>query len=354
MQDTLVEPPFGGAPADEQRYLAMLTDGLLTAGSPMSSIPDGSFGRTAVFAMGFGTGAEVDYATLASMVAKGETLGFGQVFHGDNAGTIDKFYSSALASAIGFTTVFDPVLEFFAGEHAHVDFHVTSAEDALFITGQGMDFNDDNWSFHLHGPGGLMAYGDAMGSHPHSDGHGGPAPHVTVTRGGGRLSLVLQRNNAAADCWVGRWRLMAAYKARRLDAMLMPEIGEWLFPVSAGPVRGPRYSRLLQRPAARKARRNVVRRARHALDTMPVGSNHNDQEACDLLLNIHARTALRFTLRAETALVAAGDELKIVLEDGVLTGAAVTSRAFGRLIAPTADLAAVVASLKPSDVPEAP
>ena len=39
-QNTLVESPFGHVPADEQRYLAMLTDGLLTAGSPMSSIPD--------------------------------------------------------------------------------------------------------------------------------------------------------------------------------------------------------------------------------------------------------------------------------------------------------------------------
>ena len=57
----------------------------------------------------------------------------------------------------------DPVIEFFAGEHAHVDFHATSAEDAFLITVQGMDYIDDNWSFALHGPDGSMVYGDATG-----------------------------------------------------------------------------------------------------------------------------------------------------------------------------------------------
>jgi hypothetical protein len=61
---TLVSPPFGWLPADERRYLAMLTDGLLTSGAPLASIPNGSLANTAVFAMGFGTGADVDYATL--------------------------------------------------------------------------------------------------------------------------------------------------------------------------------------------------------------------------------------------------------------------------------------------------
>src|SRR5262249_16186701 len=98
VRNTLVAPPFGGIPADEPRYLAMLTDGLLTSGSPMSSIPDGSFAPTAVFAMGFGTGADVDYATLQSMVDKGRTLGTQQVFHGEPPQTIDKFYSNTIPS----------------------------------------------------------------------------------------------------------------------------------------------------------------------------------------------------------------------------------------------------------------
>ena len=92
------------------------------------------------------------------MVAKGATLTTQQVFHGENAGTIDKFYSNALAAAIGFTTVFDPVMELFAGEHTHIEFNATSAEDCFLITAQGMDFDDDNWTFQLIG----MAEGCSM------------------------------------------------------------------------------------------------------------------------------------------------------------------------------------------------
>ncbi|AMY07773.1 hypothetical protein LuPra_00954 [Luteitalea pratensis] len=71
VHSTLVAAPFGNLPADERRYLAMLTDGIRTSGALMSSIPDGSFADTVVFGMGFGTGADVDYATIASMAAKG-------------------------------------------------------------------------------------------------------------------------------------------------------------------------------------------------------------------------------------------------------------------------------------------
>ena len=352
VQNTLVEPPFGGLPADEQRYLAMITDGLLTSGSPMSSIPDGSFSRTAVFAMGFGTGADVDYATIASLVAKGRTLTTPQVFHGENAGTIDKFYSNALAAVIGFEIIFDPVIELFAGEHQHVDFYATSADDSFLITAQGMDFDDGNWSYHLHGPNGLMLYGDD-GRHQHDEGchHCCPPPTVTATRANGRLSLVVQRGTAGAECWVGKWHLMVAYKARQMDAMLMPEIGEWLFPVSAGPVRGARYARLLQSPGQRAAKRNVARRALHTLDAVPTSTNRNNREACDAVVNIYARTSLRIRLQPETRLVSPGGELSITINSDVSTGKAVTSRAFGRLISPTVDLATVAARIKPADIP---
>jgi hypothetical protein len=56
---------------------------------------------------------------------------------------IDKFYSQALAAAIGFTPVVDPVVELFEGEHTHLEFTATSAEDAFFLTAQGMDFDDE-------------------------------------------------------------------------------------------------------------------------------------------------------------------------------------------------------------------
>ena len=58
---------------------------------------------------GFWDASRSGLSNPKSMVAKGKSLGFTQVFHGENAGTIDKFYSNALARAIGFTTVFDPV-----------------------------------------------------------------------------------------------------------------------------------------------------------------------------------------------------------------------------------------------------
>jgi len=351
---TLVDPPFGRVPADEPRYLAMLTDGLLTAGAAMSSIPNNSFGETAVFAMGFGTGADVDYATLASMVAKGRTLATTQIFHGENAGTIDKFYSNALARAIGFTAVFDPVIELFAGEHIHLDFDVTSAEDSLLITVQGMDFVDHNWEFHLHGPGGYMAYGDAAG-HAHSSaksGHDCCLPDVTATRGNGRLSLVMQRDNADASCWVGRWRLMVAYKARQLDAMVMPNLGDLLFPVSAGPVRGPRFSRLLIAPRKRVATRNVNIKSAHRLDGRPLGTNHNDNEACSAVVNIYARSRLQFELVPRTKDLHAGAELAIAISVNVLQGNITTQRTLARLVAPAHDLASAVAAIKSKDVPK--
>lgn len=354
VQDTLVEPPFGHIPLDEQRYLAMLTDGLLTVGSPMSSIPDNSFAQTAIFAMGFGIGSDVDYSTLTSMVGKGKSLDTPQVFHGENAGTIDKFYSHALAQAIGFSTVFDPVLELFAGEHAHLDFQVTTADDMFLITAQGMDFDDDSWTFHLHGPGGYMVYGDGIG-HQHSPtmvGHNGSRPDVVSTRANGRLSLVLQRNNADDRSWLGNWRLMVAYKARTLDAMVMPTIGELILPVSAGPVRGPRFSRLLIPPKSRQSTRSVNVKSAHRLDEEPLSTNRNDNEACSVVINISARTRLRMDLLPKVKLASSGDGLEIEIISHVLAGNAVSGRTFARLIAPDHDVSALVASAKPAKIPK--
>ena len=347
VQNTLVETPFGHVPADEQRYLAMLTDGLLTDGAPMSSIADGSFAETAVFAMGFGTGADVDYATLQSMVDKGLTLPTQQLFHGENAGTIDKFYSDALAHAIGFTGVIDPVLELFEGEHAHIDFQATSADDAFFITVQGMDFSDASWTISLHGPEGLMAYED--GASPMHMLHGrmeaGCVPHVEATRGAGRLSLIMQRDNADDGCWVGNWRLMVAYKARLLDAMLMPTIAELLWPVAAGPVRGPRYSRLLVDPGKRLATRNITQaKPANRLDDFPLSTNRNDLPACNAVVNIYARTRLQIELVPRVTKRQAGSPFSIGVRTQVLQGNATTTRSFARLAAPTVDLAAAVRS----------
>ncbi|GAA4454164.1 hypothetical protein GCM10023189_20290 [Nibrella saemangeumensis] len=339
VQNTLVEPPFGGVPADEQRYLAMLTDGVLTTGSPMSSIPDGSLNRTAIFAMGFGTGLDVDYATLASMVAKGRTLATPQVFHGENAGTIDKFFSNALAAAIGFTNIFDPVLELFEGEHTHLSFTATSADDAFYLTAQGMDFIDKNWSFTLHGPNGQVLYGNQDSHSEHAAcNHCCQTPDITARRANGRLSMIIQRGNVSKACWVGHWELMISYKARQLDKMMMPELGELLFPVSAGPIKGERYVRLLSRPAARKATRNILSKSLHGLDARAVSTNSNNREACHIVVNIYARTNLKLNLELGSQLIRRGDELKLTVVNDITLGSIRTQSSFARLISPAFDL----------------
>lgn len=351
VQATLVQPPFGGLPADERRYLAMLTDGILTSGSPFSAIPNGSLSRTAVFAMGFGTGAEVDYATLQTMVDKGVTLTTQQVFHGENAGTIDKFYTNALARAMGFTAVFDPLIQLFGGEHTHVEFSATSADDAFLITAQGMDFVDDNWRFHLMAPDGSMVYADPMdaghGKHgAHGCGHCCRTPHATVTRGNGRLTVMLQRDSADHECWVGTWKLLAAYKTRRTDIMMMPSLGAVLFPLAAGPARGPRYSRLLQPPTRRTAPRNFPQAPRHGLDELPVSTNRTE-DACDLVVNIYAQTRLQLELTPDARVIRAGDALGIQVIPQMFQGAVTDLRGFARLAGPAADLAPVLRKATP-------
>jgi hypothetical protein len=341
----LVDPPFrrvGG----ERRYLAMFGDGLSTAGAGLASIPDHSLAGTAVFAMGFGVGSNASYSNLASMVAKGVPLGIPQVSHGENAGTIDKFFSNALAHAIGFTTIFDPVFELFEGEHVHVAFDVTSAEETLLLTIQGMDFDDGNWTFHLHGPGGFMAYGMEEGAAHAHDGSCAHAccrrPDVAASRANGRACIVLQRDNADDACWVGEWRLMVAYRAPQLDAMVMPNIGELIQPMSAGPVRGPRYSRLLVEPRERVPVRNIRGEPRHRLDERTAGTNHGDRSACMVVVNIQGRSRLRMELVPTGSDLRTGCELGFALEVEALQGNVTIDRAFARMLSPTHDLAAAV------------
>ena len=226
--------------------------------------------------MGFGTGADVDYATLDALVDKGVALGSTQVFHGENVGAIDKFYSQALAAALGFTPVMDPVTELYAGEHEHLEFTATSADDVFFVTAQGMDFEDSTWSYQLIAADGEVAWSDgSLPGHSHGAGaaHGGRRPLVTVRRRRGRLSLFLRRDNADAAAWVGTWRLLVAWRVRGLDRMVMLDNGELMFPVAAGPVRGPRYARLLVKPARRAAARSVRTKPRHRLDVRPTSTN---------------------------------------------------------------------------------
>ncbi len=355
VQHTLVEPPFGGRPVDEQRYIAMFTDGIATSGSPLSAIAAGSLNRTAVFAMGFGTGLDVDYATLAEVVAKGRPLATQQVFHGENAGTIDKFFSNALAAAIGFTSVFDPVIELYEGEHAHLSFTATSADDAFYLTAQGVDFTDKHWSFTLHGPNGQVVYGNHQGHQHHADAchHCCPAPDITALRANGRLSMIIQRGNAGKDCWVGSWELMIAYKAQRLDRMMMPELGELLFPVSAGPIKGARYARLLTRPDLRTPTRKVFGQRAHNLDNRAVSTNSSNKPACSVVVNVYARTNLKVNLTLNTPMVRPGEPLEVTLLNDVATGRIKNNGGFARLVAPAFDLEELIPKEKVRSMIEA-
>lgn len=330
----LVKGPFGDLPADERRYLAILTDGNRTTGSTVASIAAGSLGDTAVFAMGFGTGADVDYPTLDALVTKGTVLPTTQVFHGENAGTIDKFYTNSLAAAIGYTPMVDPVLELFAGEHSHVDFHATSAEDSFFLSAQGMDFADPNWTFHLVAPDGSVLFGhkDDHGSgHAKCCAHGRPT--VNAIRANGRLSLFLQRDSAPYHAWIGKWQLMVAYKAHNMSHMLMLSVGSLLAPVSAGPVLGPRYRRPLSRKGARAAARTFTQPNTHGLDLMPPLTSGDPDDACNVLVNIYARTRLKLQLSGTFK-----DGLHFRIQPEMTTGIISDVKAYGRLFSPKIDL----------------
>lgn len=348
VRDTMVVPPFAWLPADERRYITIFSDGLLNAGATLASIPDGSFTNTIVFAMGFGVPGTVNYPNLDAVVAKGQSIGFPQVFHGENAGAIDKFYSNALARAIGFTSVFDPVIELFPREHVHLRFDATSADDTFLLTAQGVDFQDTNWSYDLRGPDGTSVYASGM-QHAHGDaaggghaGHGGRQPCVTARRGDGRLSLVLQRDSAPLSTWVGAWTLMVAYRAQDMSAMVMPEIGELMFPVTAGPVRGPRYARLLEPEEKRVAARLIPGPTRNPLDLRPGSTNNNAAEACSVIVNVCAQTRLRLDLVAEKEILSAGDELGVEIRSEIARGRLGELESVARLSGPLHDLGELV------------
>ena len=69
-------------------------------------------------------------------------------------------FPSSLADALGYTPIMDPALELFAGEHVHLASPATTAEAAFYITVQGVDFDDEAWSFQLMGADGTMLYAD--------------------------------------------------------------------------------------------------------------------------------------------------------------------------------------------------
>jgi hypothetical protein len=201
-----------------------------------------------------------------------------------------------------------------------------------------------------------MLYGDGMTGSDHGNMQGMSCvhccrrPHVTTKRSSGRLSLLLQRDSADVECWVGRWRLMVNFKARLFDAMVMFTPDSLLAPVAAGTLRGPKYSRLLVNPKERRAQRNVAHVSAHVLDILPPVTNRNDNEACDLAVNVYARTRLHYSLVANNLHAVVGDSISVQVKADVLQGNANPSRTFARMISPVNDIAALAPKLNPNKI----
>lgn len=299
---------------------------------------------TAVFALGFGTPADVDLvAAEATFGVMGSQAAEPHVMLAENAGGIDHFCFQVVSAAMGFTPLMSGV-ELFEGEHTHVEFAITSGEEVLFLTVQGMDFEDQDWSYHLAGPAGHAVYDDGrLPAHAHGEpnGHhgvGGRQPKATARRGNGRLSLFVQRDSAGASAWVGVWSLTIAWRARELDAMTMVDPAEWLVPVVAGPIRGPRYARLLQPPHLRKAARAVPSPKRHCLDLRPTSTSRDHKAACTAVVNLSARTRLQMTFRPDALVRSPGETFTLTVTPNLLRGSVSHLRGVARLLGPAQDL----------------
>lgn len=379
-ENTLVRPPFGNQPATQQRYQAILTDGIETSGPLLNTLAAGAFPETVIFAMGFGIGGGwdgVDYATLATVVAKGKTDPNipDQVFHGENAAVIDKFYTNSLAASIGYTPAVDPLFELFPGEHVHFQFDVTDAEQSFLLTAQGFDFVDANWEFCLMGPDGAHCCDTrppgSAGGHLHGENilHGedilehaghdhGPVhdrgnpdcPYfLTMRKQDGRCTIFVNRNGTPAARWVGRWALMAFYRPTvGKEVMLMPSVHDLLVPTGAPPVRGPLYLRAFQPVRQRTPVRLIPGRPPHRLAlTFPAPSAQIEDDPSALAINVYHRTTFRPRLVSDAKELFAGEDFKLRLEldlpsKGKL-GEVITA---ARLVAPAFSLGNVFADVE--------
>jgi hypothetical protein len=348
-ETTLVRAPFANMPPNEQRYLAMLTDGKNTSGAPLASIAAGQFADTAIFAMGFGVGGGwdgVDYATIADITSKGKTLaGVTQTIHGENAGEIDKFYTNSVAAAIGYTPALDPVFELFPGEHLHLVFWVTEAERSFMITALGFDFEDKNWEFCLLDPlgaeccktGHSHAGGHEHAGHSHGGGDVCPTK-ATMKKGRGRCTIFVHRNGAEQKRWAGPWALQAFYKPDpKVHIMYMATGADLLTPAGAPPVRGPLYAKLLQSPDQRRPVRSLASAAPHHLAGPRVALQGGAKGApCSLAVNIYHNTPLKTQLTPAGKPRFAGDALTIDLDVAGVKVEAINIAA--RLLAPAYSL----------------
>jgi hypothetical protein len=358
----VVRPPANALPADDVRYLSILTDGKETAAPLLSTIAAGQLAETYVFGMGFGSGTGwdgVDHATIQTIVSKGKTpppaLGLTQVFQGETMGAIDKFYSSSVAHVIGYTPVIDPRFELFPGEHIHLPFWATSAEDGFMITLLRGDEKAANWHVVLVAPDGRRY-----------DQSGGAPYFITVHRRGRRDTIFLRRARATDERWIGRWLLHIAYccgdhgtspdhgpehahegghdhEAPRAGSMAMQTRFDLMLPSSAPPVVGPLFAQFNVPSARRVSTRLLKERAFASLGAPVLEPDHHGRRPLPsaLVVNVHARTTLRAHLDLQASAKLAGQPVTAVLRfDDTGGGSFTRMRAQARLVAPGARVGA--------------
>ncbi|WP_051189604.1 tyrosinase family protein [Daejeonella oryzae] len=353
-ETTLVRPPFSNQPSNQQRYMAILTDGIETSAPLLNTIPNGSLNKTIIFGMGFGIGGGwngVDYATLASIVLKGKTdPGVPtQVFHGENAAVIDKFYTDSLANSMGYTPALDPIFDLFPGEHLHFTFDITSADNSFMIVAQGYDFSSKNWNFCLMGPDGISCCCDTgMDEHVHEEKdeehehtnhdvikqplkheghdhekekteheHAIDCPYfLTKTFKDGRFTAFVNRNGTPTEKWAGKWTLMAHYRHGQNDeVMIMPHIQDLLLPISAPPLKGPLYSRYNQPVNNRPVSRIIPGKLNHRLaGGLAAPSTQNINDPCAVSIQIYHKTTFKPKLTIRNSTLFTGDDIVIHLD----------------------------------------
>lgn len=342
-ETTLVRPPFGNAPSADRRYLAMLTDGIETSSPFLSSLPEAppAFPNTVVFAMGFGMGGGwngVNYAAIADITQKGRAAptGVNQVYHGESAGAINKFFTNTLAAALGYDPAIDPNFELYAGEHLHFPFSATDADASFMITVQGFDFTDRNWELCLTPPTGKPCV-DTRGHHDDDITCCAAPFSVTLRRSNGRFTVFLDRGSAPSTLWVGQWSLMVFYRAKHHDAISqMPNIADLLVPAGAPPLRGPLYARHNQPLAKRRAVRAVPGGPSHSLAAGISGlSSGHRTDPCAVAVDIYALSRIKATLEVEHASHTVGDDIVMRLRlSDIGVGVFSDPLVIGRLIAP--------------------
>ncbi|MBN4081330.1 tyrosinase family protein [Caldithrix abyssi] len=292
-ETTLVRAPYSGAPSGETRYLYILTDGNETAAPLLSTLAEPEFPDTIIFAAGFGVGGGwdgVDYSTITNIVDKGKgaPLGVDQVFHGENANVINKFYTNGVAHAIGYDPIVDPYAELAASEFMTVPFAVSAADRSFMIVINGAPNDGDSWNYLLADSHNNFFDDTSAGSFL-----------ITARRSGGRITIFFHRNASADADWNGNWNLIVGYKREVLPRnskefrIGLNTYDPLIHSAAPLPLGGPRYS-------VTKGARRVIKKPRNVFMSLArpafVGANiaplGGEVDVAGVSVNIYAKTSI--------------------------------------------------------------